>query len=198
MSVTFNANTKFCVFHFFCWFLFHKHSRITRLQGKGEGVSLTPHYHFYLFYRHLDISRAITAESSRAHLCTYLAAELKPRTLGFLAQVAKHQATHPQLFHDGDRYYIETSPLICDANQWTDFYMILASVVKELSYTPLSSHCQFLFRDISISFCCCTLLFFCLLFRSNLPQINKLTNFLVGLANFFARIQLTLTVILNH
>ena len=36
------------------------------------------------------------------------------------------------IFQDGGRYHIETSPLICGANQWTDFYMILASVMKEL------------------------------------------------------------------
>ena len=38
----------------------------------------------------------------------------------------------PCLFHDGVRYHIETSPLICFANQWTGFYMITASVMKEL------------------------------------------------------------------
>ena len=43
---------------------FHEHSRITGLQGKGEGISLIPHYHFHPLHRHLDISRAITAESS--------------------------------------------------------------------------------------------------------------------------------------
>ena len=37
-----------------------------------------------------------------------------------------------KLFHDGGRYHIETSPLICSANQWTDFYMITDSVRKEL------------------------------------------------------------------
>ena len=31
------------------------------------------------------------------------------------------------------RYHIETSPLICSANQWTGFYMITASVMKELN-----------------------------------------------------------------
>ena len=36
------------------------------------------------------------------------------------------------LFHDGGRYHIETSPLICRADQWTGFYMITASVMKEL------------------------------------------------------------------
>ena len=53
--------------------------------------------------------------------------------------------------HDGDRYHIETSPLICGAetsplicgaetrqlicgaNQWTGFYMITPSVMKELN-----------------------------------------------------------------
>ena len=36
-----------------------------------------------------------------------------------------------QLFHDGGRYHIETSPL---ANQWTGFYMTTASGMKELSF----------------------------------------------------------------
>ena len=35
-------------------------------------------------------------------------------------------------FQDGGGYHIETSPLICGANQWTCFYMITASVLKEL------------------------------------------------------------------
>ena len=46
---------------------FHNHSRIKGLQGKKEGISLTPHYHFHLLHRHLDISRAITAERSPLH-----------------------------------------------------------------------------------------------------------------------------------
>ena len=37
-----------------------------------------------------------------------------------------------QLFHDRGRYHTETSPLICSANQWTGFYMIMAPVIKEL------------------------------------------------------------------
>ena len=37
-----------------------------------------------------------------------------------------------QLFHDGGPYYIKTSPLICSENQWTGFYMIETSVMKEL------------------------------------------------------------------
>ena len=36
-------------------------------------------------------------------------------------------------FHDGGRYHIETSPLICGTNQWTCFYMITASVMKGLN-----------------------------------------------------------------
>ena len=36
-------------------------------------------------------------------------------------------------FHDGGRYHIETSPLICGADQWIGFYMITASVIKGLN-----------------------------------------------------------------
>ena len=36
-----------------------------------------------------------------------------------------------ELFHFGGLYHIETSPLICRANQWTGFYMIGISVIKE-------------------------------------------------------------------
>ena len=49
------------------WAFFHKHSRITGLKGKGEGISLTPHYHFHPLHRHLGISRAVAAESSPLH-----------------------------------------------------------------------------------------------------------------------------------
>ena len=37
-----------------------------------------------------------------------------------------------KLFHDEGHYHIETSPLICRENQWTGFYMIGTSVMKEL------------------------------------------------------------------
>ena len=38
-----------------------------------------------------------------------------------------------KLFHDGDPYHKETSSLIFRANQWTGFYMIATSVIKELN-----------------------------------------------------------------
>ena len=56
------------LFFFSIWVFFHKHSRFTGQQGKGEGIYLTPLYHFHLLHRHLDISRAITAESSPLHI----------------------------------------------------------------------------------------------------------------------------------
>ena len=46
------------------WIFFHEHLQITGLQGKGKGISLSPHYDFHPLHRHLDISRAIIAESS--------------------------------------------------------------------------------------------------------------------------------------
>ena len=52
---------------FFYLGFFQEHSRFTGQQGKGEGIYLTPLYHFHPLHRHLDISRAITAES----YCSY-------------------------------------------------------------------------------------------------------------------------------
>ena len=60
----YNINNFFLSF----WVFFYKHSRITGLQRKGEGISLTPHYQFHPLHRHLDIRRAITAESSPLHI----------------------------------------------------------------------------------------------------------------------------------
>ena len=40
-----------------------------------------------------------------------------------------------KLFQDGGPYLIETIALICSANQWTGFYMIGTSVMKELNHT---------------------------------------------------------------
>ena len=61
-----------CIFFFFfpIWVFFHEHSRITGLQGKAEGIPLTPHYHFHPLHRHLDISQAITAGSSPLHIAS--------------------------------------------------------------------------------------------------------------------------------
>ena len=60
---------KLTFFFSICVF-FHSHSRITGLQGKGKGISLTPHYHFHPLHRHLDISRTITAESSPLYIAS--------------------------------------------------------------------------------------------------------------------------------
>ena len=37
-------------------------------RGKGGGISLALHYYFHPHHRHLDISRAITAEGSPLHI----------------------------------------------------------------------------------------------------------------------------------
>ena len=61
----------FKLFFFSIWVLFHEHSRITGLQGKGEIILLTPDYHFHLLHSsHLDISPATTAESSPLHIAS--------------------------------------------------------------------------------------------------------------------------------
>ena len=54
------------------------------------------------------------------------------------------------LFHDEGRYNIENSPLIwranqwtgCRENQWTGFYMITASVIKELNLIWIKYACK--------------------------------------------------------
>ena len=46
--------------------------------------------------------------------------EEAPRSMN-LKNVSQHFL---KVFHDGGPYHIETSPLICIANQWTCFYMI--------------------------------------------------------------------------
>ena len=56
-----------CGKFFSIWILIHEHSRFTGQQGKGEAVSLIPLCHFHQLPWHLDITRAITVESSPLH-----------------------------------------------------------------------------------------------------------------------------------
>ena len=53
---------------FSIWVFFYDHARITGLQGKGEGIFLSPHYHFHPLHRHFGISRVINAEGSPLHI----------------------------------------------------------------------------------------------------------------------------------
>ena len=66
---TFSHLISYLIF-FSIWVFFHEHSRIAGLQGKGEDISLTPHYHFLPLHIRLDISRAITAESSPVNIAS--------------------------------------------------------------------------------------------------------------------------------
>ena len=50
-----NQGVAYVRFFFPIWDFLHNHSRIKGLQGKGEGILLTPRYHFHLLHRHLDI-----------------------------------------------------------------------------------------------------------------------------------------------
>ena len=52
-----------------------------------------------------------------------------------------YERVNNKLNHDGSPYHIETSQLICCANQWTGFYMIVAVVVKK-STTPYGGKCS--------------------------------------------------------
>ena len=63
-------------FFFFIWVFFHAHSQFTGQQWSvcvcvwGGGINLTPLYHFQPLHRHLDIRRAMTAESSPLHIAS--------------------------------------------------------------------------------------------------------------------------------
>ena len=76
-------------FCFFCsiWVFFHAHSRLAEQQGKGEAVYLTPFYYFHPLHKHLDISQAITAESSPLHIGS---SRTRTRNFGLRAQVTNH------------------------------------------------------------------------------------------------------------
>ena len=58
------------LFFFSIWVFFHEHSLFTGQQGKGEGIFLTPLYHFHPLHRHLDISRAIAAGNPPLHIAS--------------------------------------------------------------------------------------------------------------------------------
>ena len=66
----FDTSVRWTNFFFSIWVFFHEHSQFMRQQGKGEHIYWTPLYDFRLLHRHLDISRAITAESSPLHIAS--------------------------------------------------------------------------------------------------------------------------------
>ena len=77
-----------CFFLFFSmWVFFHKHSLITGLQGKGEGIYLSSHLYFHPLHRHLEISRGITAGGWPLRIAS---SRTWTGTFGFRAQVANH------------------------------------------------------------------------------------------------------------
>ena len=61
--------------------------------------------------------------------------EINLKTLSFFLKTAI--SFYKLNCHYGGPYHIETktSPLICSANRWTGFYMIVISVMKKLKNT---------------------------------------------------------------
>ena len=53
--------------NYFIFFGFHS-QQFRNHRTAGEGISLTPPYHFHPLHRHLDISRAITTDGSSLHI----------------------------------------------------------------------------------------------------------------------------------
>ena len=87
-------------FFFSVWVFFRNHSRITGLEGKGEDISLTPHCHFDLLHRHLDIRRVITAGSSPLHIGR---SRTRTGNLWFPSEIRQPLSYAP--FNTGDSLY---------------------------------------------------------------------------------------------
>ena len=68
----FNVKLKLLFFFFFFYLFFFLLRTFTIHTTAGEvaGIYLTPLYHFHPLHRHLDITRAITAESSPLHIAS--------------------------------------------------------------------------------------------------------------------------------
>ena len=70
LSLVSNVRNFLFFFLFPIWVFFHNHLQITELQGKVEGISLTPRHHFQPLHRHLDISQAIIAMGLPLHIAS--------------------------------------------------------------------------------------------------------------------------------
>ena len=75
-----------CLYFFSIWAFLHEHSQITEKQGKGEANILNPLNPLHPLHRHLEIIRAIAAESSPLDISS---SRTRTGSL-FRAQVANH------------------------------------------------------------------------------------------------------------
>ena len=64
-----------------------------RTAGEGEDISLTPHYHFHLLHRHLNVSRAITVERSPLHIGSKPDSNQEPLFVGRKSLTTKLRVT---------------------------------------------------------------------------------------------------------
>ena len=69
-----------------------------------------------------------------AHVFSFKFCEIFKNTFLHITPLVTVSETLASLVHYGGRYYIETSALICSANQWTGFYMTKDSIMKELKW----------------------------------------------------------------
>ena len=102
---------------------------MTGLQGKGEGIPLTPHYHFCPLHRHLDISRAITADSSPLHIAS---SRTRTANLWFPSASRKPLSYVPKVVRP--RFFEN----VCISNT-SVFHHLSLSLSLSLSYSSSSS-----------------------------------------------------------
>ena len=111
---------------------FQEHSRFPGQQGGEEGISLIPLYHFHTFHRHLNISWAISAESSLLHIAS---SRTQTRNLWIPSATCKPLRYAPRM----------TEKLNYNFVLLLDYMSDLASTVSrrqavDLKLYPLSSH----------------------------------------------------------
>ena len=109
------------IFFSMCVF-FHEHSPITELQGKGEGISLIPLYHFHRLHRHFDIKpgdycRELTSAHSQQPDSNQEPLVSKRKSLTTKLRALKpYLYTHPNLINIWDTISFENIFLNQKAN----------------------------------------------------------------------------------
>ena len=85
----------------------------------------------YIGQLFLSLNHGFPAENKPFPDCR----KISKRTAEKFLKVYVHKVTCQLFnFHDGGRYHIETSPLICGANQWTGFYKITVKRLRGCLY----------------------------------------------------------------
>ena len=126
------------------------------------------------------------------HPCLNKPAAFSCRFVYYMWPSSGHQTLKGELFHDGDPYHTEISPLICRANQWTGFLMIRVSVIKELTNTGfLQNSCSKNFKKSSKNICSG------IQFLVTLPNVNFTKDVFLKISYIFSNSHLRFSTVVS-